>query len=325
MPPPSDSALLRAPPWVVPFRSDDLDEVRAFIGQRDGPNSRVARRGVPLGYSVFALKGRRTNLVGSESAVAQTVRGNVQGSVVLLSVPTGSVYRTGQRSLAPTGASSVVVVPPLWEYTRASPPGRLFAMEIQQKALLGEWEARRATTRPGRAQRLTVLDLPPAERSRLVAAGVEVLQATQPGLAGRRLELAEARFVEQLAGLFLRDPIRQRPGDMTLARAADLEGWIDANLDAPITLGRLCQEAGVGERCLQKTFEYRRGMSPMRFVLERRLMAVHQRLNQQAVADGFTITSTALALGFTHLGRFAQVYRQVIGELPSQTLAGRQA
>jgi hypothetical protein len=46
----------------------------------------------------------------------------------------------------------------------------------------------------------------------------------------------------------------------------------------------------------------------MRFVLERRLMAVHQHLNQ-AVAGGFTITSTALALGFTHLN-FSQVYRQ---------------
>lgn len=318
-----DSTLLRAPPWVKPFRSDDLDEVRAFIGQRDGPTSRVARRGVPLGYSVFALKGRRTNLVGSESAVAQTVRGNVQGSVVLLSVPTGSVYRTGQRLLEPTVAASVVVVPPLWEYTRASPAGQLFAMEIQQKALLDEWEARRALSRAGRAQRLTVLDLPPAARSRLVAAGADVLHATCPGSTGQRLDLAEARFIEQLAGLFLREPIRQRPGHMTLARAADLEGWIDANLDAPITLGRLCQVAGVGERCLQKTFEHRRGMSPMRFVLERRLMAVHQHLNQRTSAEGLTIASAALALGFTHLGRFAQVYRQVIGELPSQTLAGK--
>jgi len=35
------------------------------------------------------------------------------------------------------------------------------------------------------------------------------------------------------------------------------------------------------------------------------------------------VTDVASALGFTHLGRFAIAYREVLGESPSQTLRRR--
>jgi AraC-like DNA-binding protein len=62
-------------------------------------------------------------------------------------------------------------------------------------------------------------------------------------------------------------------------------------------------------------------MPPMRFVTERRLAAAFHRLNH--AAPDTSVTRVALELGFGHLGRFAQMYRQVIGESPSQTLARR--
>jgi transcriptional regulator GlxA family with amidase domain len=76
--------------------------------------------------------------------------------------------------------------------------------------------------------------------------------------------------------------------------------------------------AGVGERALAKIFESRRGMSPMRYVTERRLAAAHSRLLRASAAD--EVTEIATDLGFTHLGRFAIAYREVFGESPSQTL-----
>jgi transcriptional regulator GlxA family with amidase domain len=106
---------------------------------------------------------------------------------------------------------------------------------------------------------------------------------------------------------------------MTEQRVRDLEGWIEAHLGDPITLGGLCRVAGVGARCLQRTFEYRRGVSPMRFVAERRLAATHRALLH--ALPGASVTRIALANGFDHVGRFAQLYREVLGELPSQTLA----
>ncbi|MCK7534410.1 MAG: hypothetical protein MZV63_27030 [Marinilabiliales bacterium] len=53
--------------------------------------------------------------------------------------------------------------------------------------------------------------------------------------------------------------MNRRPGDLALERARNLEAWIDAHLGEPITMGTLCRVAGVGERCLQKSFLYRRG------------------------------------------------------------------
>ena len=44
-----------APHWSRQFRSDDLGEVRAFIGNKDGPHSRVALGGQPLGYTMYQV------------------------------------------------------------------------------------------------------------------------------------------------------------------------------------------------------------------------------------------------------------------------------
>jgi transcriptional regulator GlxA family with amidase domain len=106
---------------------------------------------------------------------------------------------------------------------------------------------------------------------------------------------------------------------MSEQRVRNLEDWIEANLTEPITLGMLCRVAGVGARCLQRAFEQRRGVSPMRFVAERRLTATHRAL--LCAGPGASVTGIALANGFDHVGRFAQLYREVIGELPSRTLA----
>ena len=312
---------LPPPPWAHCFRSDDLDEVRAFIGTTDGRQSRVARRGQALGYSLYRLSGLRTNMGGSASAVEQMVRGLVPNPVLVLSVPVGSIFRTGRLKSVPTSRSSVVIAPPRAEFTRISPPGSMFAIEVQQRALLDELQARRPAGGVAWTGRLVILDLADSDRASLMSAASDLVQATQPGTDARQLALAECRVVELMAGLALLGSDEKRPGQLSQDRIRDLEGWIEAHLDEPITLGRLCQAAGVGARCLQKTFEVRRGMSPMRYVTERRLTAAYHLLKH--AAPGASVTRIALDLGFGHLGRFAQMYRQVIGESPSQTLAAR--
>jgi transcriptional regulator GlxA family with amidase domain len=77
----------------------------------------------------------------------------------------------------------------------------------------------------------------------------------------------------------------------------------------------------VGERSLQQAFLARRGMSPMRFVVERRLHRAHARLSGSGRRD--SVSAVALECGFGHLGRFGTLYREVYGEPPSQTLRRR--
>jgi len=310
---------IAAPPWSRQLRSDSLEEVRALIGNRDGPHARVAPADQPLGYAMFQVGAPHANLGGSQSAVPQRVRGHVHGWVLHLALPPGTVLRSGLRDSAPTGLQTAVLIPPGWAVTRISPPGALFAVEVDPDALMAELRARRPDEVRRNLGRIAMPELAPGERIRLLAAASELVQATAPGIDGRQQAAAEGRFIERMVDLVLRDAVNRRPGDLALERARNLESWIDAHLGEPITMGTLCRVAGVGERCLQKSFLYRRGISPMRFVAERRLLAAHRWLANASQAA--TVTEAALRFGFSHLGRFSMSYRQAIGESPSQTLS----
>jgi AraC-like DNA-binding protein len=314
----------QAPPqWARQFRSDDLGEVRAFVGNKTGPHSRVAHGGRPLGYAMFQVSGVHTNLGVSESAVSQTVRGHVEGWVLYLALPPGTVLRSGLRSSAPTVPNTAVLIPPGWAFTRISPPGAVFAVEVRPQAVMAELSARRPDGVDRHLSRLAMPVLAAGERSGLRVAASALVQATAPGTDGRQQGSAESCLIERIVDLVLRDAVARRPGELSLDRARNLEVWIDAHLGEPITMGTLCQVAGVGERCLQKSFLYRRGISPMRFVAERRLLAAHQWLADASQAG--TVTEAGLRFGFSHLGRFSVSYRQAIGESPSQTLAAARA
>lgn len=313
------SGLLAASPWIPSFRSDDLDEVRQFFGDFGGSRARVAHARAPLGCVVHSLPGRLTRLGSTASRVGQTARWRVEGLVVQLAVPAGSVYRTGRRVSAPTAPGSLVIVPPAWEWTRSSPPGQVLAMQVDAETLVQELRAQRPSGRSELPRRLVTCPLAPQEHARLHDAVAGVVQATRPGADPRQLVLAEARLLHEVALRVPETPPQRRLVELSESRVRDLEVWIEANLGEPITLGELCRVAGVGARCLQRTFEHRRGMSPMRFVAERRLAATHQALLKGG--HGASVTHLALAHGFDHVGRFAQLYREVIGELPSHTLA----
>ncbi|CAD5372918.1 putative Transcriptional regulator, AraC family [Rubrivivax sp. A210] len=308
-----------APHWSRQFRSDDLGEVRALIGNKDGPHSRVVHGDRPLGYAMYQVSAHHTNLGGSESAVSQVVRGHVHGWVLHLALPPGTVLRSGLRTSAHSGPNTAVLIPPGWAFTRISPPGALFAAEVDAHALMGELQARRPDEVHRNLRRMAMPELATGERRGLLAAASELVLATEPGSDDRQQASAEGRFIERMVDLVLRDAVTRRPGELALERARNLEAWIDAHLGEPITMGALCQVAGVGERCLQKSFLYRRGISPMRFVAERRLLAAHQWLADASHAA--TVTEAGLRFGFPHLGRFSVSYRQAIGESPSQTLA----
>ncbi|MGO3869746.1 hypothetical protein CLH39_10105 [Alcaligenes faecalis] len=98
------------------------------------------------------------------------------------------------------------------------------------------------------------------------------------------------------------------------------EQYIEERLAEPLTLFDIAQYSGVTVRTLLRNFRDCRGCSPMDALRERRLEQVHlelQRQNSQSVSD------IAYQWGFTHLGRFAKLYKNRYGQAPSQTLARR--
>jgi AraC-like DNA-binding protein len=100
-----------------------------------------------------------------------------------------------------------------------------------------------------------------------------------------------------------------------IRRAVD---FIHANLAQPIRLAELAEICGVAGRTLLKHFRHVHGVSPMRYVRERRMERVREEL---AAGSPDAVATVASYWGFAHAGRFSVQYRSRYGESPSATLA----
>ena len=89
--------------------------------------------------------------------------------------------------------------------------------------------------------------------------------------------------------------------------------------DDPPTITEMCALVGARERTLYLSCMEAFGRPPAQLLLELRLNAVQRALTHPET--GTSVTGTAAHFGFVHFGRFAGIYRQRFGELPSTTLA----
>jgi AraC-like DNA-binding protein len=96
------------------------------------------------------------------------------------------------------------------------------------------------------------------------------------------------------------------------------EQYIRAHAHLSVSLGDICQAAGVNARTLQHAFRSKRNCTPMEFLRSVRMEEVRKSLLQPNGAT--SVTGEAARWGFLHFGRFSSGYRSLFGELPSQTL-----
>jgi AraC-like DNA-binding protein len=87
------------------------------------------------------------------------------------------------------------------------------------------------------------------------------------------------------------------------------------------TIAELARTTGVSARTLQTAFAKSGEPPPMTYLRRLRLHRVRAELVDAAQSgSALAVTTVASRWGFVHLGRFAQQYRQLFGESPSQTL-----
>lgn len=86
-------------------------------------------------------------------------------------------------------------------------------------------------------------------------------------------------------------------------------------LGDPPSVAELCTALGVSRRTLQSAFQSIWGMGPLAWLTTLRLNAVRRELKQAR-----SVTEAATQFGFWHFGHFADDYRALFDELPSQTL-----
>jgi AraC-like DNA-binding protein len=91
-----------------------------------------------------------------------------------------------------------------------------------------------------------------------------------------------------------------------------------AQMARPLTVAGLASAAGVSERTLHAGFRRFRDATPMGRLTALRLAAARRRF--QRAEPGMTVARVAVEVGCLQFGRFAGLYRETFGELPSETL-----
>lgn len=91
--------------------------------------------------------------------------------------------------------------------------------------------------------------------------------------------------------------------------------------DDPLNIADICRQFRISRRSLQYAFEDLTGMGAVQFLRNVRLNAVRREIRRLALAPAESIASIAARWGFWHLPRFAEYYRGLFGELPSETRA----
>ena len=96
-----------------------------------------------------------------------------------------------------------------------------------------------------------------------------------------------------------------------------VKAFLQQHHDEPVTITQLCDIANVSRRTLQYSFETVLGISPLQYLRVSRLNGVRRKL--MTSAQQHSIADIAAQWGFWHLSQFAKDYKQLFGELPSQT------
>lgn len=104
-------------------------------------------------------------------------------------------------------------------------------------------------------------------------------------------------------------------------RARALEqalAYIEKHQGEVVSIRKVCKDNDIALRTLNRAFNERFGIGPTAYLKRRRLSAVRVELLRSP--PGTVVTDIANRWGFWHLGQFANDYRTLFGELPSQTL-----
>ena len=97
------------------------------------------------------------------------------------------------------------------------------------------------------------------------------------------------------------------------------EEYIEASWNRAITIEELASQTNTSIRSLYAAFRKSRGYTPMAFAKTVRLQ--HAKKMLQEANQRTSVSEIAFKCGFGNLGHFANDFREMFGELPSEMLA----
>lgn len=103
-----------------------------------------------------------------------------------------------------------------------------------------------------------------------------------------------------------------------------LAQYIDDHIKDNLTAESLATYSKMSLRSLYLLFEKHARTTPKNYIRQKKLERVYSTL-MDPVQNIQNITAIALDYGFTHLGRFSEIYKATYGMLPSESLRKRQS
>lgn len=310
------------------FRTTSLDEARDRVGRIFCPHrlDRIGHDRMDVWHN--HVRGERLSLNYLEYGAKTLIAPGELGSFYLLQIPLqgGATISCGSEHYysAPNAAA---ILNPHQQTTMIWEEGtRQILVQIDRKALqthlanqLGAHIDRAVSFKgaldlgqgPGLMLRNLILHMVGEVDAGRMAFGA-------PGLMNQQLEstimtgLLEA-LPHNYSHLMGRNAAGATPRHLRLA-----ESYIDAHLDCPLTIETIAEAASTTPRTLQLSFRAFRNTTPLRFMRDRRLLQTHHDL--MSGRPDISVTDIATRWGFTHLGRFSQLYRERFGLSPSETL-----
>lgn len=274
----------------VPLRSGHFSVLRASVALPSCSLSLV--RTFPRIIKGYDLSGRLVIVVPMDHVISTRVNGRDIGR-------------------------SLVILKGNANCTVYEPEGRLVAiLSIRRDALAENW----LTLDDGhgllRLPEIALAQLQMHIRSVLETAAEHPLAIRTDGTPETIERALFSSFDEAMcAGQFERDQARTRYKTIV----DHIERLVSVNQTTDIYCDTLAQEIGISTRTMHSAVNAVCGTSPLRYSQLRRLWAVRRQLRNGA--PGLTVKASACAHGFWHMGDFSKLYRDTIGELPSQTLA----
>ncbi len=94
---------------------------------------------------------------------------------------------------------------------------------------------------------------------------------------------------------------------------------IDANLCESISTGQLAARLHTSPRIVQYAFKENLGMTPLQYILTRKLHAARTSINNDSSTGRVIVSDIAMLYNISHFGRFSTQYKKMFGESPSTT------
>ncbi|MDL2410481.1 helix-turn-helix domain-containing protein [Rhizobium calliandrae] len=92
--------------------------------------------------------------------------------------------------------------------------------------------------------------------------------------------------------------------------------YMHANISSPMGVADIAEAAGTSVRALQAAFQQFKDTTPLNYLRAIRLEGARKALTDPANSQ--SVAEVARSWGFSHMGRFAALYHQSFGEMPSK-------